>query len=231
MQLDVKEQEQKFFSTQWNRNLAQEITSFFFKCAFDVLQVQSLICIQQGGQLSASVNITVGALHLMFAGFLTFGFYRARSRDISAVMLFHVLSYVASVGLLVAAAPLYVSKFAPPQSENDALMTSQQFTLTLYVMTVFASRGVSFRVFCATTGAMFLGLIVQNYLYITNGTIDVQTFITDGLLNVILAVFFVMASHNREMKLRKVYNHERILEVEIEKTEELLSRLVPIHVL
>ena len=40
-----------------------------------------------------------------------------------------------------------------------------------------------------------------------------------------------MASHNREMKLRKVYNHERILEVEIEKTEELLSRLVPIHVL
>ena len=95
MQLDVKEQEQKFFSTQWNRNLPQEITSFFFKCAFDVLQVQSLICIQQGGQLSASVNITVGALHLMLAGFLTFGFYRARSRDISAVMLFHVLSYVA----------------------------------------------------------------------------------------------------------------------------------------
>ena len=53
------------------------------------------------------MNSSVGALHLLLSVFLTYGFYRARSRDISAVMLLHVLSYVASVGLLVAAAPLY----------------------------------------------------------------------------------------------------------------------------
>ena len=110
-------------------------------------------------------------------------------------------------------------------------MKSQQFTLALYVMTVFASKGVSFRIFCGMMAVMFLGHIIQNYFYILNKTINVGTFIVDGLLNIILAVFFIISSYNREMKLRKTYNHERIIEVEIEKTEELLSKLVPIHVL
>lgn len=110
-------------------------------------------------------------------------------------------------------------------------MHSQQYTLTLYVMTVFASKGISFRIFVVMVLVMFFALIIQNYFYITNRTISLQTFIIDGLLNVILAVFFIISSYNREMKLRKVYNHERIIEVEIEKTEELLSKLVPQHVL
>ena len=110
-------------------------------------------------------------------------------------------------------------------------MKSQQFSLTLYVMTIYASKGVSFRIFCLMIIIMFFTLIIQNYFYITNGTIVLQTFIIDALLNVILAIFFIISSYNREMKLRKVYNHERIIEVEIEKTEELLSKLVPQHVL
>lgn len=36
---------------------------------------------------------------------------------------------------------------------------------------------------------------------------------------------------NREMTLRKQYNREKILDVEILKTEELLSKLVPVHAL
>jgi hypothetical protein len=34
-----------------------------------------------------------------------------------------------------------------------------------------------------------------------------------------------------EMAQRKQYNNERIIDVEIEKTEDLLSKLVPYHVL
>ena len=35
----------------------------------------------------------------------------------------------------------------------------------------------------------------------------------------------------REMTMRKQYNRNKILDVEIEKTNELLSKLVPVHVL
>lgn len=33
------------------------------------------------------------------------------------------------------------------------------------------------------------------------------------------------------MSQRKQYNNERIIDIEIEKTEDLLSKLVPFHVL
>ena len=41
----------------------------------------------------------------------------------------------------------------------------------------------------------------------------------------------VMNGYFREMAQRKQYNNERIIDVEIEKTEDLLSKLVPYHVL
>lgn len=37
--------------------------------------------------------------------------------------------------------------------------------------------------------------------------------------------------HAREMRSRKIYNNDRIIEVEIKRTEELVSKLVPEHVL
>lgn len=58
-----------------------------------------------------------------------------------------------------------------------------------------------------------------------------HTFIFYGIVNVIIAIFFILLSYNREMKLRKDYNREKIIEVEYDKTEELLSKLVPQHVL
>jgi hypothetical protein len=38
-------------------------------------------------------------------------------------------------------------------------------------------------------------------------------------------------SYFREMHQRKNYNNERIIDIEIENTEDLLSKLVPFHVL
>jgi class 3 adenylate cyclase len=35
----------------------------------------------------------------------------------------------------------------------------------------------------------------------------------------------------REMTMRKQYNRNKIVDVEIKKTDELLSKLVPVHVL
>jgi hypothetical protein len=45
------------------------------------------------------------------------------------------------------------------------------------------------------------------------------------------ATLLVVNSYFREMAQRKQYNNERIIDIEIEKTEDLLSKLVPFHVL
>ena len=50
-------------------------------------------------------------------------------------------------------------------------------------------------------------------------------------MNSIFVGFLITMIFTREMKLRKTYNSERIVEVEIRLTEELLSKLVPEHAL
>ena len=58
-----------------------------------------------------------------------------------------------------------------------------------------------------------------------------QTYIADSLLIICYGFFFVQLIYNREMRSRKIYNNDRIIDVEIKRTEELLSKLVPEHVL
>ena len=111
------------------------------------MMVQCIIFVREK-QMKVEVNITIGCIHFLMGCLGTFFFYRAKSRDISTLMFFHVLSYIVSIALLVIISPLYIKNFQSGQNENDALMKSQQFSLTLYVMTIFVSKGVSFRIFC-----------------------------------------------------------------------------------
>ncbi len=78
---------------------------------------------------------------------------------------------------------------------------------------------------------MFVTLLFQNYYHIQWYTINVQTYIADSALIIIYGLFFVIIIHGREMRSRKIYNNDRIIDVEIKRTEELLSKLVPEHVL
>ena len=48
---------------------------------------------------------------------------------------------------------------------------------------------------------------------------------------IMYAVLLAVGIHHREMIQRKSINYERILNVEINKTNELISKLVPFHML
>ena len=50
-------------------------------------------------------------------------------------------------------------------------------------------------------------------------------------MNFIFVFLVISLIYNREMLSRKIYNNERIIEVEIRRTEEQLSKLVPEHAL
>lgn len=78
---------------------------------------------------------------------------------------------------------------------------------------------------------MFVTLLVQNYWHIKWLTINIQTYIADSALIIIYGFFYVIMIHAREMRSRKIYNNDRIIDVEIKRTEEILSKLVPEHVL
>ena len=48
---------------------------------------------------------------------------------------------------------------------------------------------------------------------------------------IMYAILLAVGIHHREMIQRKSLNYERILNVEIKKTNELISKLVPYHML
>jgi len=50
-------------------------------------------------------------------------------------------------------------------------------------------------------------------------------------MNFIFVQLLITLIYNREMRSRKIYNNERIIEVEIRRTEDQLNKLVPEHAL
>ena len=78
---------------------------------------------------------------------------------------------------------------------------------------------------------MFSVLIFQNFWHIKVLAINIQTYIVDCILIVIYGILFALVSYSREMTARKVYNNDRIVSVEIKKTEDSLQKMVPEHVL
>lgn len=104
-------------------------------------------------------------------------------------------------------------------------------TYGLYLMIAFNCRSFQFRELSSLLLVMFITLLLQNYYHIQWMTINVQTYIADSALIIIYGCFYLIMIYAREMRSRKIYNNDRIIDVEIKRTEELLSKLVPEHVL
>ena len=98
-------------------------------------------------------------------------------------------------------------------------------------MIAFNCRSFQFRELSSLLLLMFITLLIQNYYHIKTSTINIQTYMADSALIIIYGVFYVILIYGREMRSRKIYNNDRIIDVEIKRTEELLSKLVPEHVL
>lgn len=69
--------------------------------------------------------------------------------------------------------------------------------------------------------------IIHNFFQVSNDMINLQTYTVESLLHAIYIGLLLLMIWNREMRSRKTYNSERIIEVEIRRTEEQLNRLVP----
>ena len=118
-----------------------------------------------------------------------------------------------------------------PKFRNFLLRSSQQVTLGIYQAIIVISKAIPFRVFASLQIILYIALISQNFFFIGIDVLNVQTYVIDSILQLVLFALLILASHSREMKVRRQYNQKRIIEVEIEKTQELLGKLMPKHFL
>lgn len=98
--------------------------------------------------------------------------------------------------------------------------------LLIYVFKSYPMR-YSFFLYLTTLVAFLTAVIV----FTVNKRVDGLTMITNILVLMICISMLCYMQFKREMIMRKQYNRNKILDVEIEKTDELLSKLVPVHVL
>ena len=117
--------------------------------------------------------------------------------------------------------------FNGPKFQYLLLKNSQQSTFAVFQTIIYISRVIPFRAFLFIQIFLLIQLSFQNYFFIEKQVINLQTYIIDIIMNLIYIIFLMIASHSREMKVRKTYNAKRIIEVEIDKTEDLLGKLVP----
>mmetsp|Transcript_47142 Transcript_47142/g.62417 ORF Transcript_47142/g.62417 Transcript_47142/m.62417 type:complete len:221 (-) Transcript_47142:887-1549(-) len=168
------------------------------------------------------IYIVVGLSHLLVKVVLVVILFKIGTRQVYYGVAVLYLSVIFSIVVFVLIGPAY---------KNLIYRESQLVTYALYLMIAFSCRSFQFRELSSLLVLMFVTLLFQNYYHISWFTINVQTYIADSALIIIYGLFFVIMIHAREMRSRKIYNNDRIIDVEIKRTEEVLSKLVPEHVL
>ena len=153
---------------------------------------------------------------------MSFFLFRMNQKHVNVAIVIFYAGFILSMVLYVLIGPIFT---------NLIFRESQLVTFALYFMTVFNCRTWQFRTIVSLMILMFLTLLFQNFFHITIQSINVQTYIADSILIVIYGILFSLFAYTREMQSRKVYNNDRIVNVEIKKTEDQLQKMVPEHVL
>lgn len=103
-----------------------------------------------------------------------------------------------------------------------------ELQIQLTISLIFMMRNVLLRHYLVTYAVYMFTWIVTVILLASNFEYQIIQFI---LGQVMYSLLLSVGIHHREMIQRKSLNYERILNVEIEKTNILISKLVPLHIL
>lgn len=101
----------------------------------------------------------------------------------------------------------------------------------MYMMLAFLTRSFQFKNYAILIITLSLSFTFHNLFEVKEGIINMQNYVIESIMNIVFVFFLLSVIYNREMRSRKIYNSERIIEVEIRRTEELLNKLVPEHAL
>lgn len=132
---------------------------------------------------------------------------------------FGVLFYVLSILVIVYALLVYNRS-----SREQVIYNDLQIQTAVGIL--FMMRSVRFKHFLATYCLFFVGRIAAVIVLASS----ISVFLVEILSGQVLyATMLALGVHHRETIQRKQLNYERVLDMEIEKTHELISKLVPLH--
>lgn len=114
-------------------------------------------------------------------------------------------------------------------SEKTGVYTTCKQQLESYSLIVFTLRAFQTRSTIITQALFVISYGVHVFTNEEQGA-TIAGFAEIGAF-ICFTALLTINSYFREMSQRKQYNNERIIDIEIEKTEDLLSKLVPFHVL
>ena len=190
------------------QNYSLEVFQLVSKSIIDLIIIECLVYTYTGidnyyvyiGAFGAQFFLELGLLYYM---------RRLASQGIMIFLLIQIIGIAVSMVFFILNGPKF---------QNFLLRPSQQVTLGIYQAIIVISRAIPFRVFLSVQIILFIALITQNFFFIDLNVLNIQTYVIDSILQLVLFALLILASHSREMKVRRQYNQERIIEVEIEKT-------------
>lgn len=178
------------------QNYSLEVFLLVTKCIFDLIICLMLVYTYVGGQ---QYYIYILVL-LFFVGTET-GLLYFLQQLAAASINWYLMVQIGGIALSMVLFILNGPKF-----QNFLLRSSQQVTLGLYQIIISISRAIPFRVFSSVQIILYFALITQNFFFIELDLINLQTFIIDSVLQLVFFTLLILASHNREMKVRRQYN-------------------------
>lgn len=176
--------------------------------------------ILQDGEFEASVQFYL--MFLIFAFELAL-IYKLNNPTLERIYFWTsmLLVYgVAVLGILLSYQAKYLSKW------TIAGQTELQIQLTISL--IFMMRNVLLRHYLMTYCMYMITWIVVVVFVADTFEYQIIQFI---LGQIMYSILLAVGIHHREMLQRKSLNYERILNVEIDKTNMLISKLVPTHIL
>lgn len=193
---ELKDQEQAFLHSLLKQNYSLEVFQLVSKSIIDIIIIECLVYTFFG---SDSYYIYVGVF-LAQASFEAALLYYMRRLTSQGIMMFLVIQIIGIAFSMV----FFILN--GPKFQNFLLRSSQQVTLGIYQAIIVISRAIPFRVFASVQVILYIALISQNFFFIELQVLNLQTYVIDSVLQLVLFALLILASHSREMKVRRQYN-------------------------
>lgn len=141
----------------------------------------------------------------------TVAFFFFRNNKKPRLICCQLFYFVASFSMMLLIGPLIF---------NLVFRESLEVTFATYMMLAFLTRSFQFKNYAILIVTLSVAFIGHNFYEVGKEIINMEIFVVESLMNSIFVGFLLLMIYNREMRSRKIYNNERIIEVEIRRTEE-----------
>lgn len=196
LNFELKDQENAFLHSLLKQNYNLEVFQLVSKSIVDLVIIECLVYTYFGQD---SYYIYFGVL-FGYAAVEAALLYYMRRLTSQGIMVF---LFIQIVGIAISMVFFILNG---PKFQNFLLRSSQQVTLGIYQAIIVISRAIPFRVFASVQVILYIALISQNYFFIELQVLNLQTYVIDSVLQLVLFALLILASHNREMKVRRQYN-------------------------